>query len=54
MNQCLESEDILLNILGLVDRRVGKKRLRDMRERIMLKHPIVQYFYKVRCEEEGI
>lgn len=54
VNQCLKGEDILLNILGLVDRRVGKKRLRDMREKIMLKHPIVQYFYKVRCEEEGI
>ncbi|WP_066719454.1 SF0329 family protein [Clostridium sp. Marseille-P299] len=54
VNQCLASEDILLNILALVDRRVGKKRLRDMRETILLKHPIVQYFYKLRCEEEGI
>lgn len=54
VNQCLSSEDILLNVLALIDRRVGKKRLRDMRDVISLKHPIVQYFYNIRCEVEGI
>lgn len=44
----LESNDILLNILALVDRRVGKKRLLNMTDKMELKHPIVQYFYELR------
>ncbi|SEN05576.1 hypothetical protein [Paenibacillus sp. OV219] len=44
----MESQDILLNILALVDRRVGKKRVLNMGDRIKLKHPIVQYFYELR------
>ncbi|OXS56943.1 hypothetical protein B1A99_18995 [Cohnella sp. CIP 111063] len=44
----LESNDILLNILALVDRRVGKKRILNMAENIKSKHPIVQYFYELR------
>jgi len=48
IDECLESDDILFNILALVDRRVGKKRLLNMSEKIKLKHPIVQYFYELR------
>ena len=44
IEECLESNDILLNILALVDRRVGKKRILNMTEKMKLKHPIVQYF----------
>lgn len=44
----LESNDILLNILALVDRRIGKKRILNMKEKMKLKHPIVQYFYELR------
>lgn len=44
----LDSPDILLNIMGLVDRRLGKKRLLNMSEAMSLKHPIVQYFYDLR------
>lgn len=44
----LESKDILLNVFALVDRRVGKKRLLTMEEKMKLKHPIVQYFYELR------
>lgn len=44
----LESKDILLNILALVDRRVGKKRLVNMSGTIKIKHPAVQYFYELR------
>ncbi|SHN84988.1 hypothetical protein SAMN04487896_5748 [Paenibacillus sp. ov031] len=44
----LESNDILLNILALIDRRVGKKRILNMSEQIKLKHPAVQYFYELR------
>lgn len=48
IEESLECNDILLNILALIDRRVGKKRLLSMKERMRLKHPIVQYFYELR------
>ncbi|OMD88358.1 hypothetical protein BSK49_15310 [Paenibacillus odorifer] len=48
IEECIESDDILLNILALVDRRVGKKRILNMSEKMQLKHPIVQYFYELR------
>ena len=48
VEESMESNDILLNILALVDRRVGKKRILNMSEKIKLKHPIVQYFYDLR------
>lgn len=49
IEESLESSDILLNILALVDKRVGKKRLLKMSDKIKLKHPVVQYFYNLRC-----
>lgn len=48
IEESLESKDILLNVLALVDRRVGKKRISNMAEKIKVKHPIVQYFYELR------
>ncbi|MFB9330875.1 hypothetical protein ACFFSY_33455 [Paenibacillus aurantiacus] len=48
IEESLESKDILLNILALVDRRVGRKRMVNMSEKIKLKHPVVQYFYELR------
>lgn len=48
INQSMESQHILLNILALVDRRMGKKRLINMSDEMKLKHPIVQYFYELR------
>ncbi|SFS65915.1 hypothetical protein [Paenibacillus sp. BC26] len=48
IEESLESADILLNILALMDRRVGKKRLLNLSEKIKLKHPSVQYFYELR------
>lgn len=48
IEESMESNDILLNILALVDRRVGKKRILNMAEKMKLKHPIVQYFYELR------
>lgn len=44
----LASDEILLNVLAIIDRRVGKKRLQNMRDFIALKHPVVQYFYHLR------
>lgn len=48
IDESLESKDILLNILALVDKRVGKKRIENMAGRMQLKHPAVQYFYALR------
>ncbi|ANY65630.1 hypothetical protein BBD42_03505 [Paenibacillus sp. BIHB 4019] len=48
IDESMESHDILLNILALVDRRVGKKRILNMSEKMKLKHPSVQYFYELR------
>ncbi|SMF90435.1 hypothetical protein SAMN05661091_5042 [Paenibacillus uliginis N3/975] len=48
IEESIESNDILLNILALVDRRVGKKRILNMSEMMKLKHPSVQYFYELR------
>ncbi|WP_248929861.1 hypothetical protein [Paenibacillus hamazuiensis] len=50
IDQSLESHDILLNIFALVDRRVGKKRLLNMRQMMKQKHPSVQYFYELRLD----
>lgn len=48
IDESMESNHILLNVLALVDRRVGKKRILNMSEKIKLKHPVVQYFYELR------
>lgn len=48
IEESIESDDILLNILALVDRRVGKKRILNMAEKMKVKHPMVQYFYELR------
>lgn len=48
IEESLESKEILFNILALVDRRVGKKRILNMGEKIKVKHPIVQYVYELR------
>lgn len=48
IEESIESKDIMLNILALADRRVGKKRILNMSDKIKLKHPAVQYFYEIR------
>jgi hypothetical protein len=48
IEESLESNDMVLNILALIDKRVGKKRLLNMRDKMQLKHPAVQFFYELR------
>ncbi len=48
IEESLESKDILLNVFALIDRRVGKKRLLSLEDKMKSKHPIVQYFYELR------
>lgn len=48
IEKSLESNEILMNVLALLDKRVGKKRILDMAEKMKLKHPVVRYFYELR------
>lgn len=48
VEKSLMSDDILLNILAIIDRRVGKNRLLNMSQYMRLKHPAVQYFYALK------
>lgn len=48
IDQSLESDDMIMNILAILDRRVGKKRLEKMKAIMMMKHPAVRYFYELR------
>lgn len=50
----LKSNHIIIKILCLIDRRVGKKTLIRIKESIQQEHKIVQFFYTLRCEAERI
>ncbi len=52
MDQILASENILVQCLGMLDRRLGKRRLAAMDAGGM--HPLVRLLYPVRCDAEGI
>ena len=50
----LKSNNVLIKILVLLDRRIGKRTLEDMQAEIPNEYEIVQYFYSLRCNSEGI
>lgn len=50
----LQSNHIIIKILSLIDRRVGKRTLKRIKESIQQEHEIVQFFYTLRCEAERI
>lgn len=50
----LKSNDMLIKILCILDRRVGKRTLRKMEESISEEKSLVQDFYKLRCDAENI
>jgi len=54
LEKSIEGNDILLNVFALIDRRMGKSRLRKLRDKMTQKHPVVQYFYQMRCQAERI
>lgn len=53
IDKCLDSDDIILNVLAIVDRRVGKNRLRKMAHIMQMKHPVVRYFYDLRLNSKN-
>ncbi len=50
----LKSNNMIIKILCMLDRRVGKRTLRKMKESISEETPLVQEFYKLRCDAENI
>ncbi|WP_100331265.1 SF0329 family protein [Bacillus xiapuensis] len=54
IDQCLQSENILLKVLGLLDRRLGKRKLRAMHPILLKEHEVVRFIYRLRCEAENV
>lgn len=50
----IKSANMIVLILALLDRRIGKRTLNRLNVEIEKHHAMVQYFYKLRCEAEGI
>ena len=50
----LKSDNLLVRIFAILDRRVGKRRLDKMREEIENDPEIFQFFFKVRADAEQI
>ena len=54
IEESLNIENTLVKILVVLDRRIGKRTLISMKESIENEEDIVKYFYKLRCEAEGV
>lgn len=54
IEKALTSDNILVKIISVIDRRVGKRTLKKMSESVKQEKEIVQYFYHLRCEAEEI
>ena len=50
----LKSENLIVKIFAVLDRRVGKRRLRIMKETIMEEPDTFQEFYAIRVKAEGL
>lgn len=50
----LKSEDLLVRIFAILDRRVGKRRLSQMKESIHNEPENFQAFYMIRMEAENL
>ena len=53
IDEALTSPSPLLRALAVIDRRVGKRRLRTLAVG-PLEHPLVRQMYLLRCEAEGV
>ena len=54
IEKSLESDNLLVRIFAVLDRRVGKRRLVAMSEKIGEVEPIFKLFYLIRLDAEGI
>jgi hypothetical protein len=53
IDEAMNSENIIIKAYSMLDRRLGKRRLKEL---IFTKdtHPLIVYFHKIRCEVEGL
>ena len=54
IEESLKSDNPIIKSLALKHRRIGKRTLNMLKESIKNENDIVKYFYKLRCEAEGI
>lgn len=54
LKSSLESHDIIIKIFSIIDRRVGKRTLQKLNDSIKSEDKIIKYFFKLRCEAEGL
>lgn len=50
----LKSQNPLVKILVILDRIIGERMLKKMKVHIEKEEAIIQYFYKFRCNADGI
>lgn len=54
IEKSLASDNLLIKIFALLDRRVGKRRLLKMKSEIFKEPKVIQLFYTIRIKAEGI
>lgn len=54
IEKSLKSENLLVQIFAILDKRVGKRRLLLMKKEILDEPKMFQLFYTIRIEKEGI
>lgn len=54
IEESLASENLLIKIFALLDRRVGKRRLIKMKSEMLKESEVIQLFYHIRIEAENI
>ena len=54
IEKSLISADMVIKILSLIDRRVGKRTLQKLNESIKGESDMIKYFYQLRCDAEGV
>lgn len=54
IEKSLKSDDLIVRIFAILDRRVGKRRLIAMKDTIMNEPETFQEFYAIRANTEGI
>lgn len=52
IEESLESDNAIIKVLALIDRRVGKRTLSTIKNSIENESKLVRYFYQLRCEAE--
>ncbi|MBQ6267611.1 MAG: hypothetical protein IJK64_07560 [Clostridia bacterium] len=54
IDESLQSDNLLVRIFALLDRRCGKRRLAAMQEEMKAAPPALRTFYRLRCDAEGL